>query len=210
MNKEIILTAIFLFVIVIINKIVEVIKILSMPVERKTPFDVNPHKYMDYVNDFIRREAKIELSKWILNSQSIKSVATNDTTLFQQLTNGEVVKGKVSAITNIIAEKISPDLHMAFNRVYKREMKDVGNKESIDITLREYIGRYVYFLTRRVAYDLTVLINSDRFGEKRLIDILDPYITSLEESIYKDNDIYLINYNEDNNIKDKSIIDNRN
>jgi hypothetical protein len=210
MNKEIVLISIFIFAIVLVGKAVEILKVLYMPNERKTPFDMSPHKYMDYVNDFIRREAKIELSKWILNSQNIRSAATNDTTLFQQLTNGEIIKGKVSTITNVIAEKMSPDLQTAFNRVYKRELQEVDNKTSIDITLREYVGRYVYFLTRRIVYDLTVLINSEEFGEKTLTDILGPYIKSLEESIYEDNEIYLINYDRNNSNKDRSITDNQN
>jgi hypothetical protein len=156
--------------------------------------------YMDIVNSFIRKEAAIEILKWLMEGKIEKSTNTMDTTFVSQLTNSEEIKKRTSIITNIIATKVSPDIHVVFNRVYRKNINPIDNKSSIDISLREYIARYIFFMFRRLTYDITIMINSAEFSSKKIETVINAYIVSLEETIYSNDKIYLV--------KNKTIIDN--
>jgi hypothetical protein len=198
---ENIIWGILIAIIFFIAKAGDVIKFIAAPRDANASYDRNPSEYLGYINSFIRHEAKIEISKWINDNYSEKSAVTYDTVFFQHVTNSETVKQKVAGITNIIAEKISPELHAVFNKVYKKSLQKVDKNTFIDINLREYIARYVYFMIRKLAYDLTVMINNESNKTKTLSDILNLYIVGIENSIYYDDDIHLINYITENTPK---------
>jgi hypothetical protein len=149
-------------------------------------------KNINLVNAFIKKEASFEINKWVLEERFQKLASTGNPTFINQLTNSEEIKKKVAVITNIIAEKMSRELHAIFNVFYKKELKSLDNKIRIDIALREYIARHVFFMFRRISYDITIMINSDQYKSIKLEKILNIYIRSLEETIYYENNIYLI------------------
>jgi hypothetical protein len=121
--------------------------------------------------------------------------STMDSTFASQLTNSEEIKKRTSVITNLVATKISPDIHSVFNRIYKKNLHKIDKKSSLDVRLREYIARYVFFMFRRLTYDITTLINSNEYNSKKIETILNIYIVALEKTIYDDNKIFLVNAN---------------
>jgi hypothetical protein len=186
-------TAVILgFIIFLVSKIAEVCKAFFTPMPKGTVFDTNPAQYMVLVNEFIRREASIEIEKWITESRYTKNTMTNDSAFISQITSAEEVKKKTTTIAIIVSEKMSSDLKTAFNRVYKKTPVYIKKNAPVDTVLQEYIGRYVLFLFRRLSHDVTILINDPANKTKRIDDILNIYLLQLEEAIYKDNGFYLV------------------
>jgi hypothetical protein len=147
---------------------------------------------MEIVNNFIRREVNIEILKWLLAGRIEKNASTFDTTFIMQITNSEEIKKKTSVITSIVVAKVSPDIHKAFNRVYKRNPVKAGKSLLVDISLQEYIARYVFFMFRKLVYDITTMINSIEYKDKTIESIINMCIMTLEETIYKENNITVI------------------
>jgi hypothetical protein len=156
-------------------------------------YDNNPMEYMNIVNNFIRRESLFEIHKWILEERFQKSGVTGELTIVQDIRNNEVVKKKVAIITTVIAYKMSLDICKSFNKVYQKDMIKINKKESVNNTLHEYIARYVYFIIRRMTHDITAMVNSFEHKDKKLEDVINLYILGLEETIYQENNIFLIN-----------------
>jgi hypothetical protein len=194
MDISLILLIIILFIL-LSEKILEVFNIIKVQGIKKCVYDERNVDYMKVVDEFIRKETSVEILKWVTLNRTIRDPGTYNLTIVSQLTNSDEIKKKVSVITSIIASKISPDLHIAFNRVYKKEIESADKKTFIDSTLHEYIARYVYFMIRRLSYDLTVLINDASNEDKKMDQIVNLYIVSLEETIYSENGIYLIGKN---------------
>jgi hypothetical protein len=191
MNVFIIITLIFF----IILKIYELFFSKSIdPRLLNNQFDINS------VNDFIRKETNFEVSKWITANKYQRNANTGDPSFITQMTNSEEIKKRTTAITSMIADKMSPALHSAFNKYYKKNPQKVDNRVSIDVALYEYIARYVFFVFRRLTYDITKTIDSEEYKEVKLSEILNIYIASLEETIYAENNIYLIS-EEQNNVE---------
>jgi hypothetical protein len=147
---------------------------------------------MTIINAFIRRECNYELHKWLIDERFQKSGDTGELTFVQEVTNNEQVKHKVAAMTAIIAEKMSQDLTTIFSKVYKRDIVSIVKEEGVNVTLREYIARYVLFMTRHMVSDIVFMINSDEYTGKKLEDIINLYILGLEGTIYSENNIFLI------------------
>jgi hypothetical protein len=143
------------------------------------------------VNDFIRKEVSIEILKWLFEGRLEKNPSTFDSTFVMQITNGEEIKRRTSIITNIVSSKISPEIHAMFNRVYRKNLARVDKTTFVDISLQEYIARYIFFMLRKLVYDITVMVNGPDYNDKRIDDILNMYIMNLEESIYKDSNIFV-------------------
>lgn len=191
MNVFIIITLIFF----IILKIYELFFSKSIdPRLLNNQFDINS------VNDFIRKETDFEISKWVTANKYQRNANTGDPSFITQMTNSEEIKKRTTAITSMIADKMSPALHAAFNKYYKKNLQKVDNSVSIDVALYEYIARYVFFVFRRLTYDITKTIDSEEYKEVKLSEILNIYIASLEETIYAENNIYLIS-EEQNNVE---------
>jgi hypothetical protein len=191
---SVILLIIILFII-LSDKLLEIFNIFKIQSNKKCVYDERNIDYIKVVDDFIRKETSVEILKWVTLNRTIRDPGTYNLTIVSQLTNSEEIKQRVSVITSIIASKISPDLHIAFNRVYKKENDSIDKKSFIDSALHEYIARYVYFMIRRLSYDLTVLINDASNEDKKMDQIVNLYIVSLEETIYFENGIYLIGKN---------------
>jgi hypothetical protein len=189
-------------IIFLLDKIVQYLfQILKPPQDNKI-LEIAPTDYMTTINNFIRREASIEILKWITEGKLIKNANTQNTSFVSQITNSEELKKRTAVITTIIAEKISPNLHGIFNRIYKKEIETIDAHTGIDISLREYIARYIFFLFRRLSYDITVLINSSQYKDEQLDSIINRYVVGLEETIYKENGIYLVNNESFSDIED--------
>jgi hypothetical protein len=185
-----------ILIIFILTKIFElIIRLFSGHVQKTSVYDnYHAHQYIDIINGFIRREVSIEILKWLMEGRVLKDTNTLDTTFINQITNSDEIKKRTSALTNVISTKISPEIHVIFNYVYKKALQYTSdNKSSLDITLQEYIARYVLFMFRRLTYDITTMINAPEYKTKKIEAILNAYIVKLEETIYKENDIYLVN-----------------
>jgi hypothetical protein len=181
------------FIVFLLDKIIQYVSNIFRVKENAKVLEINPNDYMTVINNFIRREASIEILKWITEGKLIKNTSTKNTSFASQLTSSEEIKKRTASITAIIAEKISPDLHGIFNRIYKKDLERVDNNIHIDLSIREYIARYIFFLFRKLSYDITVLINSSQYKDEQLDSIINRYIVGLEETIYKENNIYLVN-----------------
>jgi hypothetical protein len=180
-------------IVFLLDKIIQYIFNFFGSNKPKKESEVPINNCMMVVNEFIRKEAAIEILKWITEGKILKNTNTQNTALVSQLRDGEEIKKRVSSITSIITSKISPDMHRAFNKVYKAELEKVDDNNFVDIGLHTYIARYIFFLFRKLSYDITVLINSPEYSTEQLDVIINGYIVSLEETIYKENTIYLIN-----------------
>jgi hypothetical protein len=194
MNTFIIIALIFF----ILLKIYE----LFFSVKNNNPHFNNSQFNIESVNAFIRKEASFEILKWMTTNRFQRNADTGDPSFITQMTNSEEVKKKTSVITNIISEKMSPELHAVFNKYFAKDLSAINNSVAVDISLSEYIARYVFFIFRRLVYDITKTIDSEEYKEIRLNEILNVYIVSLEETIYSENNIYLIA--EEHNNVDKS------
>jgi hypothetical protein len=177
--------------IIILLVIFLALKVFELFFKTESPHVVLNEK-ISLVNEYIRKEVSFEILRWILGERFQRSPVTGDPVFVKQMTDAEEIKKKTAVITNIIAEKMSSKLRAVFNTFYKKELESIGKRKFIDIALREYIGRYVFFMFRRLSYDITIMINSDSNTSKKLDDILNIYIVSLEKTVYLDNDIYLI------------------
>jgi hypothetical protein len=180
-------------IIFLVDKITQYVLTIFKPEKDNKILEISPNDYMTVINNFIRREASIEILKWVTEGKLIKNTNTRNTSFISQLTSSEEIKKRTASITTIIAEKMSPNLHGIFNRIYKKELEIIDNKVGIDVSIREYIARYIFFLFRRLSYDITVIINSSQYKDEQLDSIINRYIVGLEETIYKENGIYLIN-----------------
>jgi hypothetical protein len=184
---------IFLLFFILLLKIGEIFLFKSDP---KTPLPFT----IDTLNEFIRKETSFEILKWMMESRFQRNANTGDPIFVKQITNSDETKKRVAIITNIIVEKISPDFQKIYNIYYKKEAQKIDRKTIVNISLREYIARYVFFIFRKLTYDITIMINSDEYKSTKLDEILNQYILSLERTIYQDNHIYLIS-SEQNNVE---------
>jgi hypothetical protein len=186
--------ALIILIIFLVTQIFDfLLKIFASSPGGSSPFDNKPLEYYEeIVNNFIRKEASIEILQWITERRNEKYTSTMDSTFVSQITNGEEVKKRVSIITNLVAMRMSPEIHAVFNRVHKKNLHKIDKKSSLDIALREYIARYVFFMFRRLTCDIMTLINSVEYESKKIDTILNLYIVGLEKTVYDDNKIVLI------------------
>jgi hypothetical protein len=190
MNTFIVIT----LVLIILFKIFE----LFFPNQKNNSLFSDVKFDITHVNAFIRNETRFEILKWMTTDRFQINASTGNPSIINQMTNSEEIKKKISVITNIIAEKISPELHKAFNKYYRKDLEIIDRKTNIDISLREYIGRYIFHMLRRLTYDITNLIESESLKAVKLNEILNEYIKTLEETIYFENNIYLIHKEQSN------------
>jgi hypothetical protein len=157
-----------------------------------------PDRMMFIFNDFLRREVSFELMKWIMEGRIQKSVVTQDSTFIAQMNDPTELKKRVNIITVIVAEKASNDLQTLFNRFYRPEITTIkGDPRPVDSAMREYIARFVFYMIRRLSYDISLMLSSDEYGDQTLDKIINAYIVSLEETIYRDNGVFLIHFDDD-------------
>lgn len=128
------------------------------------------------VNDFIEKEAYMELFKWIISSSNIiyidKITKNFRAGFLDQMTNSQILNEKLSIISCIIYEKMSKSIKNIFHIYYSEIITRKGkNKDVIDEILMEYIQRYVFFIIRRTTIELTELFNTEITNDDSSVDI---------------------------------------
>jgi len=139
------------------------------------------------VNEFIRRETLFSFISWFNSKVTVKNMSNPDqaSSLITDLKTPEIIQQKMQTITAYIQATMSPALKASFYAVYNRDAY-----RDPDEMLTTYIARHVMFYIRKVNVDITELFTSNQNDPTD--KLLKLYVISLENEIYKNNDIEVI------------------
>lgn len=147
------------------------------------------------LNKFIKRETLFQVIMWFTSKSNVKNMSTFEhaSVIVSDLKNTEEIKKKVSVITSLIVGNLSPLLIEQFKQVYNIN----AYSSSVD-ALSIYVSRMVLFYFRKINTDITVLIETN--SNRSVDSIVKMYTLSIENEIYKDNNIdTTTNYDVENN-----------
>ena len=139
------------------------------------------------VNEFIKRETLFSFISWFNAKVTVKNMSNPDqaSSLITDLKTPEIIQQKMQTVTAYIQTTMSPALKASFYAVYNRDAY-----RDPDEMLTTYIARHVMFYIRRVNVDITELFTSN--PNDPTDKLLKLYVISLENEIYKNNDIEVI------------------
>lgn len=139
------------------------------------------------VNEFIKRETLFSFISWFNAKVTVKNMSNPDqaSSLITDLKTPEIIQQKMQTVTAYIQTTMSPALKASFYAVYNRDAY-----RDPDEMLTTYIARHVMFYIRRVNVDITELFTSN--SNDPTDKLLKLYVISLENEIYKNNDIEVI------------------
>lgn len=139
------------------------------------------------VNEFIKRETLFNFISWFNSKVTVKNMSNPDqaSSLITDLKTPEIIQQKMQTITAYIQSTMSPALKASFYAVYNRDAY-----ADPDEMLTTYIARHVMFYIRKVNVDITELFTSN--PNDPTDKLLKLYVISLENEIYKNNDIEVI------------------
>lgn len=139
------------------------------------------------VNEFIKRETLFNFISWFNSKVTVKNMSNPDqaSSLITDLKTPEIIQQKMQTITAYIQSTMSPALKASFYAVYNRDAYT-----DPDEMLTTYIARHVMFYIRKVNVDITELFTSN--PNDPTDKLLKLYVISLENEIYKNNDIEII------------------
>lgn len=139
------------------------------------------------VNEFIKRETLFNFISWFNSKVTVKNMSNPDqaSSLITDLKTPEIIQQKMQTITAYIQSTMSPALKASFYAVYNRDAYT-----DPDEMLTTYIARHVMFYIRKVNVDITELFTSN--PNDPTDKLLKLYVISLENEIYKNNDIEVI------------------
>lgn len=139
------------------------------------------------VNEFIKRETLFSFISWFNSKVTVKNMSNPDqaSSLITDLKTPETIQQKMQTITAYIQTTMSPALKASFYAVYNRDAY-----RDPDEMLTTYIARHVMFYIRKVNVDITELFTSS--PNDSTDKLLKLYVISLENEIYKNNDIEVI------------------
>lgn len=139
------------------------------------------------VNEFIKRETLFSFISWFNSKVTVKNMSNPDQTssLITDLKTPEIIQQKMQTVTAYIQITMSPALKASFYTVYNRDAY-----HDTDEMLTTYIARHVMFYIRKVNVDITELFTSN--PKDPTDKLLKLYVISLENEIYKNNDIEVI------------------
>ena len=139
------------------------------------------------VNEFIKRETLFSFISWFNAKVTVKNMSNPDqaSSLITDLKTPEIIQQKMQTVTAYIQTTMSPALKASFYAVYNRDAY-----RDPDEMLTTYIARHVMFYIRRVNVDITELFTSN--PDDPTDKLLKLYVISLENEIYKNNDIEVI------------------
>lgn len=139
------------------------------------------------VNEFIKRETLFSFISWFNAKVTVKNMSNPDqaSSLITDLKTPEIIQQKMQTVTAYIQTTMSPALKASFYAVYNRDAY-----RDPDEMLTTYIARHVMFYIRRVNVDITELFTSN--PNDSTDKLLKLYVISLENEIYKNNDIEVI------------------
>ena len=139
------------------------------------------------VNEFIKRETLFSFISWFNAKVTVKNMSNPDqaSSLITDLKTPEIIQQKMQTVTVYIQTTMSPALKASFYAVYNRDAY-----RDPDEMLTTYIARHVMFYIRRVNVDITELFTSN--PNNPTDKLLKLYVISLENEIYKNNDIEVI------------------
>ena len=143
------------------------------------------------LNKFIKRETLFQIIMWFTSKSNVKNMSSFEhaSVIVSDLKNTEEIKKKVSVITSLIVGNLSPLLIEQFKRVYTIN----AYSSPVDV-LSLYVSRMVLFYFRKINTDITVLIETN--SNISVDSIIKTYTLSIENEIYKDNNIETITTND--------------
>lgn len=152
------------------------------------------------LNKFIKRETLFQVIMWFTSKSNVKNMSTFEhaSVIVSDLKNTEEIKKKVSVITSLIVGNLSPLLIEQFKRVYNIN----AYSSSVD-ALSIYVSRMVLFYFRKINTDITVLIETN--SNRSVDSIVKMYTLSIENEIYKDNNIETTTSDDVENDKNKGV-----
>ena len=144
------------------------------------------------VNAFIKRETLYNFVSWFNSKITVKNMSNSNQSpsLITDLKDPEIIKTKMNAISSYIFITMSSALKASFYAVYN---KNAYNDP--DEMLTTYISRHVMFYIRKVNVDITQLFQEHK--EETTENLLKVYIMTLENEIYKNNNIAVIEEEKD-------------
>lgn len=136
------------------------------------------------LNKFIKRETLFQVIMWFTSKSNVKNMSSSDhaSVIVSDLKNTEEIKKKVSVITSLIVGNLSPLLIEQFKQVY-----NINAYSSPVDALSIYVSRMVLFYFRKINTDITVLVETN--SNKSVDSVIKLYTLSIENEIYKDNNI---------------------
>lgn len=139
------------------------------------------------VNEFIRREVLFGFIQWFESRVIVKNMSNPDqnSSLINDLKDPDVIKKKMESMTSNISISMSPTLKTAFYAVYNKAAYDENDR-----MINSYISRMVLFYIRKVNVDITALFENNQ--QEMTDKLLKTYVITLENEIYKNNDIDII------------------
>jgi len=139
------------------------------------------------LNKFIKRETLFQIIMWFTSKSNVKNMSSFEhaSVIVSDLKNTDEIKKKVSVITSLIVGNLSPLLIEQFKRVY-----NINAYSSPVDALSIYVSRMVLFYFRKINTDITMLIETD--SNRSVDSIIKMYTLSIENEIYKDNNIETI------------------
>jgi len=144
------------------------------------------------VNYFIRREVLFDFISWFNSKIAVKHMGNpnQSSTLIGELKDPDIIQKKMQVLTMKILATMSPSLKYQFYSVYDKRAYD-----DPDSMLSSYISRQIMFYIRRANVDITAMFTNN--PEDSTDKLLKLYIISLENEIYKNNNIDILS-NSDN------------
>ena len=148
------------------------------------------------VNNFIRRETLYSFASWFNAKITTKNMSNPNqaSSLITELKAPDIIKKKLETISAYIFITMSPALKSQFYAVYNKSAYT-----DPDEILNVYISRHVMFYIRKVNVDITALFQENK--NQTTDELLKMYVVSLENEIYKNNDIAIIKANETDGTK---------
>lgn len=136
------------------------------------------------LNKFIKRETLFQVIMWFTSKSNVKNMSSSDhaSVIVSDLKNTEEIKKKVSVITSLIVGNLSPLLIEQFKQVY-----NINAYSSPVDALSIYVSRMVLFYFRKINTDITVLVETN--SNRSVDSVIKLYTLSIENEIYKDNNI---------------------
>lgn len=152
------------------------------------------------LNKFIKRETLFQVIMWFTSKSNVKNMSTFEhaSVIVSDLKNTDEIKKKVSVITSLIVGNLSPLLIEQFKQVY-----NINAYSSPVDALSIYVSRMVLFYFRKINTDITVLIETN--SNRSVDSIIKMYTLSIENEIYKDNNIETTTSDDVENDKNKGV-----
>jgi hypothetical protein len=154
------------------------------------------------LNKFIKRETLFQVIMWFTSKSNVKNMSTFEhaSVIVSDLKNTDEIKKKVSVITSLIVGNLSPLLIEQFKQVY-----NINAYSSLVDALSIYVSRMVLFYFRKINTDITVLVETN--SNRSVDSIIKMYTLSIENEIYKDNNIETTTSDDVENNENKGAIE---